>query len=121
MNYRNLILGLAVSTALFAANPIVEQARQKMVEKKYDEAITQLETADRAKPNAELKKVLAEAYLAKADSVMADPNAPPRMKYPTALRAYREVLKYDSSNQKAKDQIAQIEGIYKSMGRPIPQ
>ena len=34
---------------------------------------------------------------------MADQNAQPRMKYPAALHAYREVLKYDSANQKAKD------------------
>ena len=52
---------------------------------------------------------------------MADQSAPPRMKYPAALHAYREVLKYDRANQKAKDQIAQIESIYKSMGRPVPQ
>ena len=121
MNYRNLVLSLAVCTTLFAADPIVEQARKKIAEKKYDEAITQLETANSAKPNVELKKALAGAYLAKADSVMDDPSAPPRMKYPTALRAYRAVLKYDSTNQKAKDQIAQIEGVYKSMGRPIPE
>src|SRR5437763_336623 len=121
MNYRHILLGIAVSTALLAADATVEQARKKIAEKKYDEAIAQLETANKAKPNAELKTALAGAFLAKADSVMADESAPPRVKYPTALRAYREVLKYDSANQKAKDQIAQIEGIYKSMGRPIPQ
>ena len=121
MNYRTLLLGIAVSVALFAVNPTVEQARKKIAEKKYDEAITQLETANKEKPNAELKTALADAYLAKADSIMADQNNPPRIKYPTALRAYREVLKYDSANQKAKEQIGQIESIYKSMGRPIPQ
>ena len=51
----------------------------------------------------------------------ADQNAPPRVKYPGALKAYREVLKYDKTNAKAKQNIATIEGIYKSMGRPIPQ
>jgi tetratricopeptide (TPR) repeat protein len=121
MNYRNLLLGLALSSALMAADATVEQARKKIAEKKYDEAIAQLESANTAKPNAELKKTLAEAYLAKADSIMADQAAPPRMKYPNALHAYREVLKYDSANQKAKDQIAQIEAVYRSMGRPIPQ
>jgi tetratricopeptide (TPR) repeat protein len=121
MSYRNLLLGIAVCTALLAADPTVEQARKNIAEKKYDEAITQLETANKAKPNAEVKKALADAYLAKADSIMADQNAQPRMKYPAALHAYREVLKYDSANQKAKDQIGQIESIYKSMGRPVPQ
>jgi hypothetical protein len=46
---------------------------------------------------------------------------PPRQKYPTALRAYREVLKHDKDNAKARKGIATIEGIYKSMGRPVPQ
>ena len=46
---------------------------------------------------------------------------PPRTKYPGALKAYRQVLQYDKTNTKAQSQIATIEGIYKSMGRPVPQ
>ena len=46
---------------------------------------------------------------------------PPRMKYPQALRSYRTVLQYDKTNKKAQEGIATIEGIYKSMGRPVPQ
>jgi tetratricopeptide (TPR) repeat protein len=121
MNSRNILLGIALSTALLAAESTVEQARKKVAGKKYDEAIAQLETAYKAKPQPDVKKALAEAYVAKADSFMTDQNSPPRVKYPTALRAYREALKYDANNQKAKQNIAQIEGIYKSMGRPIPQ
>ena len=121
MTLRNWVLGITLSTALFAANPVVDQARKKIAEKKYDEAITQLEGAYKAKPSPDVKKALADAYLAKADALMADESAPPRIKYPGALRSYREVLKYDPANAKAKQNIATIEGIYKSMGRPIPQ
>jgi hypothetical protein len=121
MTYRNILLGIALSTALLAANPTVEEAHKKIADKKYDEAIAQLETAYKAKPQPDLKKALAEAWLAKAGAFMNDQNAPPRVKYPTALRSYREVLKYDAANQTAKQNIAQIEGIYKSMGRPVPQ
>ena len=121
MMCRGLIVSVALAGALLAANPAVEQARKNIAAKKFDEAISQLEAANKAKPQPEIKKALGEAYLAKADSFMTDESVPPRVKYPTALRAYREVLKYDKDNKKAQEGINTIEGIYKSMGRPIPQ
>jgi hypothetical protein len=118
MTIRKVILGITIASALFAADAAVEQARKKIAEKKWDEAIAQLE---KAKPSPEVKKALADANMAKADFYMNDQATPPRTKYPTALRSYREVLKYDKDNAKAKQNIATIEGIYKSMGRPVPQ
>ncbi len=121
MTLKHVSLIFALSFSLLAADSVVEQARKKVAEKKYDEAISQLETANKAKPAADLKKALADANMAKADAFMNDPAAPPRVKYTTALRSYREVLKYDKTNKKAQENISTIEGIYKSMGRPIPQ
>jgi tetratricopeptide (TPR) repeat protein len=118
----SLALAGALTAALFAAEPVVTQAKKQIADKKYDEAITSLEAASKANPKSvEIKNTLVEALLAKADSVMADDAAPPRTKYPTALRAYRQVLTVDKDNKKAQTNIATIEGIYKSMGRPIPQ
>ena len=51
---------------------------------------------------------------------MYNEELPPRMKYPSALKAYRQVLTVDKANKKAQTNIATIEGIYKSMGRPVP-
>lgn len=116
-----LLIIFAIAAGLFAADSVIDQAKKKVADKKYDEAISQLETSYRAKPTPELKKALADANLAKADDFMSNDNVPPRVKYTTALRSYREVLKYDKENKKAKDNIATIESIYKSMGRPIPQ
>lgn len=118
MTHRTVLLTITLAISLVAADATVDAAKKKIAEKKYDEAITQL---DKAKPTPEVKKALAEAYLGKGDSMMYNDAMPPRMKYPGALKAYREVLKYDANNKKAKDNIAMIEGIYKSMGRPIPQ
>jgi tetratricopeptide (TPR) repeat protein len=118
---RSILLLGTVALTILAADATVDQAKKLIAEKKYDEAISQLETAYKAKPQPEVKKTLAEAYLAKGDSFMYNDNVPPRMKYPTALKAYREVLKYDANNKKAKDNVTTIEGIYKQMGRPIPQ
>lgn len=119
---QKIILALTLATAMMAADTAVEQARKKIAAKQYDEAITDLEAAHKAKPSsADVTKALAEAHLAKADSFMYNDAVPPRMKYPTALREYREVLKYDKANKKAQEGVATIEGIYKSMGRPVPQ
>ena len=115
-----LVLVLALTGCLAAADAVAD-AKKKVADKKYDEAIAQLEAENKAKPRADVKKALADANLAKADSFMYNDSLPPRQKYPVALRAYREVLKYDKDNKKAQQGIATIEGIYKSMGRPVPQ
>jgi len=121
MTARKLLLLPAFSLLLLAADPIIESAHKQIAAKKYDEAISALEVSYKAKPKPEVKTALAEANLAKADAFMNDDSAPPRIRYTTALRAYRETLKYDPQNKKAQQNISTIEGIYKQMGRPIPQ
>ena len=121
MNFRSFLLSAVGVVSLLAADPIIESAHKKLAEKKYDEAISELEGSYKVKPKPDVKKALAEANLAKADAFMYDDSAPPRIRYTTALRAYRETLKYDPANKKAQENIATIEGIYKQMGRPIPQ
>jgi len=122
MKGNRIALALAAAAVLFAADPAVQEARKQIADKKYDEAISSLESAYKKNPKAtDVKQALADAWLAKADSFMNDASMPPRMKYPGALKAYRQVLAYDKANKKAQDQIATIEGIYKSMGRPVPQ
>ena len=107
---------------LMAADPVVEKAKKDVAAKNYDAAITALEAAHKKNPkSAEVTAALADALLAKGDSFMYNESLPPRMKYPSALRAYREVIKYDKANKKAQQNIATIEGIYKSMGRPVPE
>ena len=119
---RHLVFVLAFTSCLFAADPAVTQAQTLLKAHKYTEAIAVLDKAHAATPKSvEVTKALADANLAAADAAMADPALPPNAKYPSALRAYRKVLALDKTNQKAKDNIAQIEAIYKQMGRPIPQ
>ena len=122
MNYRNIWLGLSLAGSLLAADPAVDKAKKLLADKKYDEAITSLETAHKAKPKSvEVQKELSEAYTLKGDSSMYNEAAPPRQRYPEALRAYRKAVENDKDNEKAKKNIALIEGIYKQMGRPVPQ
>ena len=119
---RQLVLIAAFAGALFAADADVTQAQALLKAHKYPEAIALLDKAHAAKPKSvEVTKALADANMEAADSYMADASLPPMRKYPAALRAFRRVLELDKTNQKAKDNVTQIEDIYKQMGRPIPQ
>jgi tetratricopeptide (TPR) repeat protein len=122
MTLRFLPWSLLLAAALFAADPVVEDARAKIKAGKYPEAIAELDAARAKNPKSdEIRKALAEAHMANADFHMNNPSMPPFRKYPTALREYRKVLEYDKDNRKAKENIATIEGIYRSMGREIPK
>lgn len=118
-----LVLNLAMSAG-FAQPKVVTDAKAKTKAGKYEEAITQLDAALKtasAKDAPAIKTALAETYLAQGDYYMYNEQLPPFKKYPGALKSYRQVLQYDAKNETAKKNIATIEGIYKSMGRPIPQ
>lgn len=79
-----------------------------------DQAIA---TADKGKD----KKAIAAAYAARGTFRMNDAAAGARIKYKAALEDYRKALAADPTNAEAKSNKEIIEGIYKSMGRPIPQ
>ena len=64
------------------------------------------------------KKAAAAAYLERANVLMYAQN--PSL-YKFALRDFRRTLKYDPANEEARSKKQQIEDIYQSMGRPIPE
>lgn len=104
------------------AADVVAEAKKKSKEGKHAEAIALLEGELKKSPkSAGLKVALSEAHLVYGESVMFNKELPPFRKYPEALRQFRKAVEYDAKNQKAKEHIATIEGIYKSMGRPVPQ
>jgi tetratricopeptide (TPR) repeat protein len=122
MSFRSSLMTICLAASLFAADAAVDQAKKQMAAKKYDEAIATLEPALKAKPKSvEVQKALSEAYTGKGDIAMNNAALPPRQKYPEALRAFRKAVELDKENKKAKDSIEMIEGIYKQMGRPVPQ
>ena len=117
-----LLIGFTAVGLWAAADPAVAQAKKLVAEKKYDDAIAVLEKAEKAHPKAaDVQKGLGETYLAQADSMMNDASLPPRVKYRGALKAYRKVLQYDKTNKRAQEGVSTIEGVYKSMGMPVPQ
>jgi hypothetical protein len=108
---------LCVAFSLAQSDPKEEKALLAKLEKSYSTA----KTSHAKQASAKTKKTYIEATLAYADAVMYSKTLGPKVQYPKALNLYREVLKVDPKNKHAKDNKEMIEGIYKSMGRPIPK
>lgn len=67
------------------------------------------------------KEKLLNAYVAFGDYMQYESGVSPRQgKYHRALIEYRHALELSPGNEKILGEIAQIEDIYRSMGRPIP-
>jgi tetratricopeptide (TPR) repeat protein len=112
----------AACCVLFAADAKLDDAKAKVKAGKYQEAITSLDAQYKAQPkNNDVRLALADAHYQYGNSMMNDAQMPPFRKYPGALREFRKTLEYDKDNKKAKDNIALIEGIYKSMAREVPK
>lgn len=73
-----------------------------------------------AKGDPKAKAAFIESANKLADKNLMADELPPRVKYPTALKYYREVLKVDPKNENASKNAELIVGIYKQMGRPVP-
>jgi tetratricopeptide (TPR) repeat protein len=105
-----------------AANPKLDDAKAKLKAGKYEDAIALLEAEHKQSPkNEDVRKTLSGAHTDFGGSLMNNAELPPFRKYPAALKEFRRAVEIDPENRKAKDSIAVIEGIYKSMGRPVPK
>lgn len=67
------------------------------------------------------KTAYVNATVKLATATMTSPILGAKVKYPKALRLYREALKIDPKNKEAAANKKMIEDIYKQMGREIPQ
>ena len=88
----------------------------------YEDGIKALDDMAKSSPNdPALKQSLISAHMKFGHYFMFNDTLAPKVKYPNALKHYREVLKLDPNNQDAKDNAQQIIDIYKMMGREVPQ
>lgn len=88
---------------------------------KFEEGVDLLDALAKESPNdVALKQSLVSGHLKYANYFMYNDSLPPKVKYPSALKHYRAVLKVDPSNQNAKEGADMIISIYNSMGRPVP-
>ncbi len=98
-----------------------DQVAALVAEKKFDEALKVLKTADTNEPA--VKALLAKTHLDYGIYIEYDDNTIPTMrdKMVGALYQYIEVLKLEPENEKAIAEIDQIIGIYQTMpGRTLP-
>jgi tetratricopeptide (TPR) repeat protein len=87
----------------------------------YIDAVEASYTAHQENPGDATRQALVDAYVDFGDYMQYDTDVTPRQgRYHRALIEYRHALELDPDNQKVIDEIAQIEEIYESMGRPIP-
>lgn len=118
-------LGVAPAAGvLAAAKKAAAPAAKAAASGKYDEAkLKELEAKLAKNPkDAKLKQEVAEASYQVGHYIEYDkPGLAPREKYGPALKLYRRALALNPGHAKAKFEKDQIEGIYKQMGRPIPQ
>ena len=92
---------------------------EKLVETLTKEADDADAKYEKTKSEAD-KKAAIERQMEAANFLMFQADLPPKKKYRPALKRYRRVLELDPENKEAFANKKQIEDIYESMGRPIP-
>lgn len=102
----------AMSAPILSPELALENAKQSYVLAK------QTYETDKSKESLEEYRDAAMEY---GEMILNAGHLPPKDKYPPSLRAFREVLILEPNNPIAQNRIELIEGIYESMGRPIPE
>lgn len=90
--------------------------------KEMVEKVKKAQTAyDGNKADAKAKSALVAAKLTYGNALRDSEKLPFSVKYRAALKMYRQVLELDPQNKETIEKKTEIESIYKSMGRPIPE
>jgi tetratricopeptide (TPR) repeat protein len=100
-----------------------DTAPESAVDEKADKLIKEandFESTFKKSSSEENKKSLVEKHMAAGVYLMYQANLNPKKKYGPALKHFKRVLELDPNNQEAIANKMQIEDIYNSMGRPIP-
>ena len=87
----------------------------------YADAVETAKKKFSAESSDAAKAALVKAYVDFGDYMQYESSVSPRQgKYHRALLEYRHALELEPGHAKVLGEIAQIEEIYRSMGRPIP-
>lgn len=120
-------LAIALVAALFGCSePKVDVEKLKAAsalvnEGNYEEGLSALDALAKTSPSdVALKQSRIQGHLKYAAYFMFNDTLSERVKYRSALKEFRKVLKLDPENKDAKEQADLIIGIYKQLGREIP-
>jgi hypothetical protein len=122
MRIISLALCLFVAASLGMAQAPSKQDKQELaalakLQKNRDGVKAQF---DKHPKDAQLKVKFVKINDVLANATMTCDGLTPHQKYAGALRLFRVSVKVDPTDRDAENWIRQIEGIYKSMHRPIP-
>ncbi len=101
-------------------NDSVEQEKRELARLKANYERTKRAFQNNRNGSAQ-RKAHIQATMAYGTLMMNTVTMRPQEKYPGALRLFREVLAIDRNHAGARKNIELIEGIYRSLGRPVPR
>lgn len=107
--------GLTGDMTDMAPETAVDDKADKLVKEAND-----FEDVYKKSNSGENKTTLVEKHMAAGVYLMYQANLNPKKKYGPALKHFKRVLELDPNNKEAISNKMQIEDIYNSMGRPIP-
>jgi hypothetical protein len=106
-------------------DPVTDAKLAEMLTPEMKEMVEKVKKAQTAydanKSDAKAKAALAAAKLTYGNALRDSEKLPFNIKYKAALKMYRQVLELDPQNKETIEKKTEIESIYKSMGRPIPE
>jgi tetratricopeptide (TPR) repeat protein len=102
-----------------SAMSFVERVQYYIENSDFEEAFALLKAADQSDPT--VQELLLATHMTYALELTYGSLTDQRTRMPEALRHYRRVLELNPGNAQAQAEIEQIEGIYRSLNREIPQ
>lgn len=100
--------------------PVLEQVQFLVDNNRFEEALEKLKAEDTSEP--QIRTALRDTHFLYGEWLMyhAD-SVQMNVRMPTALRHFRRVVEMEPDNEAAQANIQQIESVYRSMDRPIPE
>lgn len=98
---------------------LADEIRKLNMEDKYEEALDILRESDQDEDTVRQLQIATHMNYALYLTHESDMQMTERM--PSALRHFRRVLELDPGNARARAEAEQIESIYRSLGRDIPE
>jgi tetratricopeptide (TPR) repeat protein len=123
----SMVIACSKEEAPQTEQPTVDLSSMSLVDRviyhidnaEFDEAFTVIKSADQNDPT--VHELLLATHMSYALKLTYASLTDQRTRMPEALRHFRRVLELDPGNEQAKAEIEQIEGIYRSLNREIPQ